>query len=62
MYLFLFALVCVFPLASVSSVFLFFPLPVPVSAGLSALDDCRWPFMLLDTAIGEIGAIGVSAR
>jgi hypothetical protein len=62
MYLFLFALVCVFPLASVPSFFLFFPLPGPVSAGLSALEDCRWPFMLPDTAIGEIEAIGVSAR
>jgi hypothetical protein len=61
-YLFLFALVCVFPLASVPSLFLFFPLPGPVSAGLSALEDCRWPFMLPDTAVGEIEAIGVSAR
>ena len=41
MYRFRFALVCVFtlPFPFASSIFLFFPLLVPVSAGLSVLED-----------------------
>lgn len=63
-YLFLFALVCALPFALVpiSSFFLFFPLSLPVSAGLSALEDCRCPFMLRDTAAGDIGVMGESTR
>jgi hypothetical protein len=63
-YRFLFALVCVFPFAfeAESSFFLFFPLPVPVSAGLSALEDCRCPFILGCNATGVMGEIGDSAR
>ena len=63
-YLFLFALVCVIPFAPVliSSFFLLFPLPLLVSAGLSALDDWRWPFMLRGIAAGEIGVMGESTR
>lgn len=65
MYLFLFALVCVFPFAPLlaSSSFLLFPPPLlPVSAGLSALDDWRWPFMLRGIAMGDMGVIGESTR